>query len=298
MNAEIIARALGGRKYGCHWMASCLAHDDHNPSLSIRDADNGKVLVHCHAGCAQALVIGELRTRGLWNASHDVRRGRIIRLPQNPKVLPAQDFAELTASAVRLWYSTISAAGAPVKTYLRSRRIEITIPTSIRFHLRLRHPSGGVWPGLVALVTRGVDSWPVAVRRIFLSRDGDGKAPVLPQKMTLGPSREGAVRLGFAEARLMVGEGIETCLVAMQATGLPAWAALSTSGLRALKLPSEVRDIIVLADGDDPGEAAARSCACRWKGEGRRVRVARPPPELDFNDVLMGRGPCVEDASQ
>jgi len=30
----------------------------------------------------------------------------------------------------------------------------------------------------------------------------------------------------------MVGEGIETCLAAMQATGNPAWAALSTSGLR------------------------------------------------------------------
>src|SRR6202035_1213606 len=31
----------------------------------------------------------------------------------------------------------------------------------------------------------------------------------------------------------MVGEDIETCLAAMQATGHVAWAALSTSGLRA-----------------------------------------------------------------
>ena len=48
----------------------------------------------------------------------------------------------------------------------------------------------------------------------------------------------------------MVGEGIETCLAAMQATGHPAWAALSTAGLRALDLPQDVRDVIVLADGD------------------------------------------------
>jgi hypothetical protein len=26
-----------------------------------------------------------------------------------------------------------------------------------------------------------------------------------------------------------------------------------------------VRDVTVLADGDDPGEAAARDCAWRWK---------------------------------
>ena len=87
---------------------------------------------------------------------------------------------------------------------------------------------------------------------------------------------------------LMVGEGIETCLTAMQATGHPAWAALSTSGLRTLDLPESVREVIVLADGDDPGEAAARDCALRWQRQGRRVRIARPPRGQDFNDMLTG----------
>jgi len=86
----------------------------------------------------------------------------------------------------------------------------------------------------------------------------------------------------------MVGEGIETCLAAMQATGDPAWAALSTSGLRTLDLPDSVHDVIVLADGDAPGEAAALDCARRWKREGRKVRIARPPRGCDFNDLLMG----------
>src|SRR5262245_64703846 len=85
---------------------------------------------------------------------------------------------------------------------------------------------------------------------------------------------------------LMVGEGIETCLAAMQATNRAAWAALSTSGLRSLDLPREVRNVIVLADGDEPGEAAAQACALRWKREGRRVRIARPPRGMDFNDLL------------
>jgi DNA primase len=72
----------------------------------------------------------------------------------------------------------------------------------------------------------------------------------------------------------------------MQATGKPAWAALSTSGLRSLDLPRASANVIVLADGDAPGEAAAQHCARRWQREGRSVRIARPPSGMDFNDLL------------
>ena len=163
-------------------------------------------------------------------------------------------------------------------------------PPTLRFHAGIKHPSGQLWPAMVALVTRGVDDAPVAIHRTFLARDGAGKAPVEPVEDDARslPGRCGAARPSAATC-LMVGEGIETCLAAMQATGHAAWAALSTSGLRGLDLPRDVRDVIVLADGDDPGEAAAQDCAWRWKREGRRVRIARPPQGLDFNDLLMRR---------
>jgi putative DNA primase/helicase len=142
----------------------------------------------------------------------------------------------------------------------------------------------------------GVDDVPLAIHRTFLSRDGKSKAPVDPQKMMLGPCRGGAVRLTPLSEVLMVGEGIETCLAARQATGHAVWAALSTSGLPALDLPAKVRDVIVLADGDDAGEAAARTAAQRWKRDGRRVRIARPPNGIDFNDMLLGLTPANEGA--
>jgi len=116
--------------------------------------------------------------------------------------------------------------------------------------------------------------------------------------MMLGPCRGGAVRLAAPGDVLMVGEGIETCLAAMQASGHPAWAGLSTSGLRSLDLPANVRDVIVLADGDDAGEAAARDCALRWKREGRRVRIARSPQGTDFNDMLLRRESFGEESAQ
>ena len=115
--------------------------------------------------------------------------------------------------------------------------------------------------------------------------------------MMLGPCRGGAVRLAPAGDVLLVGEGIETCLAAMQATGLPAWAALSTSGLRTLDLPEAVQDVIILADGDDAGEAAARHAALRWRWEGRRARIARAPRGMDFNDLLVRMPPAQESAA-
>src|SRR5262249_58532017 len=111
----------------------------------------------------------------------------------------------------------------------------------------LKHPSGGVWPAMVVLVTRGSDSRPLAIHRTFLARDGSSKAPVYPQKMMLGPCRGGAVRLADPSDLLMVREGIETCLAAIQATGNATCAALYTSGMRALDLPTAVRSVIVQA---------------------------------------------------
>jgi putative DNA primase/helicase len=296
MTAETIAGALGGRKAGQGWTARCPANDDREPSLSICDAD-GKVLVRCHAGCDQRDVIVALKARGLWDGlirpHHRHARRRKVTEPQ-----PDQQQPDRSAAALAIWQSTIPAAGTPVENYLAARGLTLPLAPSLRFHPGLKHPTGGIWPCMVALVARGADDMPLAIHRTFLARDGGGKAPVDPAKMMLGPCRGGAVRLGQPADVLLVGEGIETCLAAMQTTGNPAWAALSTSGLRALDLPASVREVIVLADGDDPGEAAARDCALRWKGQGRRVRIARPPRGMDFNDVLLGRTPGIEGGAQ
>lgn len=34
------------------WMARCPAHEDRNASLSLRQVDDGRLLVHCFAGCS------------------------------------------------------------------------------------------------------------------------------------------------------------------------------------------------------------------------------------------------------
>jgi len=48
---RLLARLEQVRKSGASWTARCPAHQDRNPSLSIKVADDGRVLVKCHAGC-------------------------------------------------------------------------------------------------------------------------------------------------------------------------------------------------------------------------------------------------------
>lgn len=298
MTAEVIAKALGGHRAGATWMARCPAHDDSRPSLAISAGSKGKVLVRCHAGCDQRDVIAALIERGFWDATGK-RPGRIAHKRRKGLAAePDSDAKARTEAALAIWRASQDLAGSLAETYLRSRGIALSPRPSLRFHPGLKHASGGIWPAMVALVVHGETGETLAVHRTFLARDGQGKAPVDPPKMMLGPCRGGVVRLGEPGDVLMVGEGIETCLAAMQATGKPAWAALSTSGLRSLDLPRAIVGVIVLADGDAPGEAAAKHCARRWQREGRSVRIARPPSGMDFNDLLKARNLASSEGAQ
>ncbi len=282
MRADVFAKSLGASRYGNTWMARCPAHEDRVPSLAIRQAGDGRTLVFCHAGCSQDQVLKALKVSGLND------RGRRQTFPTASPPVSANNLSARREAALRLWESAAPGNGSRVDTYLASRRLRLSSPSSLRFHPGLRHPKGCAFPAMVALVTTGPDDRAVAVHRTWLKADGSGKAPIDPVRAMLGPCRGGAVRLAVPDKILMVGEGIETCLAAMQATGYAAWAALSVSGLRSLILPHDVRDVIILADGDAPGEAAARVTADRWLREGRRVRIASPPHGLDFNDLLLG----------
>jgi hypothetical protein len=57
---EILVRLAGVRPSGVGWMACCPAHEDRNPSLSIREA-NGKLLLHCFANCTTEAICAALK---------------------------------------------------------------------------------------------------------------------------------------------------------------------------------------------------------------------------------------------
>lgn len=42
------------------WLARCPSHDDRQPSLSVRELEDGRLLVHCFAGCEIGQVVGAI----------------------------------------------------------------------------------------------------------------------------------------------------------------------------------------------------------------------------------------------
>lgn len=53
------------------FMACCPAHEDRSPSLSVRVEDNGKVLLHCFAGCPPEDVVEAVGMRMMDLAPRD-----------------------------------------------------------------------------------------------------------------------------------------------------------------------------------------------------------------------------------
>jgi putative DNA primase/helicase len=304
MTAADIAAALGGgHRSGARYRCPCPAHGSTDATLALRDGCDGWLLVKCFAGCDARDVLAALGRRELFDGNAGGTDA-----PPDPAEIERRRSAEARERQRRIALArdmvaeSRPAGGTVVEPYLREARGVLgtaPMPTTIRYlpmaSSYARHPlSGGCRPVMLAVVEH-VDHGTVGAHRTWLTRDGSAKASLDPVRMSTGPIGGGAVRLAPAAETMMVGEGVETCLAAMRATTMPAWAALSAAGLAELALPSLVHTVVILVDNDrnGTGERAARTAATRWLAEGRRVRLAMPSePGTDFNDVLLGRSPA------
>ena len=86
MNAQEITKALGGRWHGAYGMARCPAHDDRDPSLSVRDGVDGEPVFHCFAGCDWRNIKDVLRAKGILpeRGSTPCPHNRRYRPPDSP----------------------------------------------------------------------------------------------------------------------------------------------------------------------------------------------------------------------
>ena len=206
------------------------------------------------------------------------------------RVKTADETAESRKRVRGFWNMCDSARGTPVAKYLKSRGLSwLARNGSVRYRDDCPHPSGKRLPAMVALVWSGSGDIS-AIHRTYLTLDGN-KADVDPVKASLGSFVGGAIRIGPAEQEMVVAEGLETAASAGAMLGLPAWSAIACGNLRAsLVLPEFVRSVVIAADHDGSGRAAAAGAARRWRAEGRTVRIFQPDtPQLDFNDLYRAR---------
>lgn len=222
------------------------------------------------------------------------------------------------ATAAEIWAECRPVAGTIAEAYLIGRGIPVPPegwPDVIGFHGNVEWEIGATsdetgrvpgprHPALVARI-QDMDGETVAIQQIFLSPTGK-KAPLDPNKVTLGPFLGGAVRLGGLSASVDACEGIETGLAVREIIGYrrPVWCCMGTSGLAGVEPPLGTRIHMIWPDGDyprrsgdgdladdstPPGIRAARQLLERLMAAGIPAAIApEPAPGNDYLDVLNG----------
>jgi len=207
-------------------------------------------------------------------------------IPPLPVMKPPNDNRDY---ALKIWEQGVHIEGTLAEKYLRSRAIKIELPPYLRFHPELRHTDTDTYhPALLAAVT--VDSPEiVAVQRTYLSKDGTGKSAISPNKMTIGSSLRGSVKLDMPGRFIALAEGVETALSVQQQTNLPTWAVLGSKNIPNVHLPDlpQASRVSIFSDGDDDGRDACAKAGDRFHFEGRECVIVPAPEGKDWNDVSV-----------
>ena len=258
---EQAARAAGAIQRGAELRLPCPVHDRSPETLALRQGRVGPIW-HCHAGCDPAdvrdalLAAGIIRPCGPDTADTTPRR---------------QDTRKPPAWIARAWRSAIPITNTPAAAYLRARRLSPPWPAELRWDPRRRRMLARV---ILGDVLRGLHATALPSR----------------ERRTYGPVRGAAVRLAAFDGLLAFAEGIETALAYSTLTGIPAWAALSSSGLQHAALPDGLQSLAIAADFDGAGLLAAERLERRARDAGIEVRIHLPPRHrTDWADILAER---------
>lgn len=57
---RVTGKLAGVKALGAGWIARCPVHEDQHQSLTIGEGDDGRALLHCHAGCPPGAVVAAL----------------------------------------------------------------------------------------------------------------------------------------------------------------------------------------------------------------------------------------------
>lgn len=221
------------------WMYRCPAHEDDRHSLSVRIGRNGKLDLHCFAGCSRERVLQALG----WPQRARVSLLAPARAVDQP---PAPDLPLGRRLLLRAWRET---ARCPLtdeaRSYLRRRRIP--------YRAALLRSSEQVWEALLQQAS------PPQLVKAGLARNGgkDGLVPpgaLRPLRVLIPYFRDG--RLTHLRSRSLVdSDPIRYC-------GLPGWGsdvyiADAPAGSTVFVLEGEFKAILLRHYGGYPCVALA-----------------------------------------
>jgi Toprim domain len=239
-----------------------------------------------------------LRRMKVWPTSTRLAPNQISQAAENHR-----SDAERKQYALGIWNTLYRSNGrrfAPMvlQEYLNKRGID-NVPTPAMATLPIAYSDSEVLthdPGMV-LPIRNHQGTFQGIHVTWLNANMTAKRDQEPQRQCYGLLRDNFVvltKIDYANPpeTLLIGEGVETVLTAMQLTGLPG---IASSGWWNMVYPPRCAKYIILADNGDAGRRGAKQLAehLQYQFPDATVQIATPDkPEggkkgYDWNDALV-----------
>lgn len=307
--SEILPLLNNPRKTGPgRYTARCPAHDDREPSFTIRETEDGRILLHCFTGCSTSEILAALglKISDLFPNSHrstsaarpmptaeQLQRRREIEQREHEET--ARRHWRAAEKAREIWHS---AKPATDHFYLSKKAIQPhgarvgDWPKSVK-------TDSGAWSKIIipdALLVPLVDEtvYLFNLQAIF----ADDRNPLGRGKDFIAGGRKRGCFYTIGRDRtaiVAIAEGFATAASIHEATGYQTICAFDAGNLepvaRIIRSDRPDADIVICADNDKSGtgQRAARKAAAAVRGI-----YIEPPRELcddpdaksfDFNDL-------------
>jgi hypothetical protein len=282
MSARSIVKSRGGVWLGNYGLIKCPVHDDHKPSLKIKDDKNKRdgIDLVCFAGCSWQSVKSELQRQGLLDGRERRNNGQKTVYPK-PKTQVSDRKPKLSADdanqqhrieyALGLWDQSVPLPNTLGWRYFTERR-GLHIGTLDLDHCLKWHE--GI-SAVIALMTDPISNKPTGIHRTFLNPDGTKR-----ERKMLG--KTGVIHLSCNEdvhQGLGLSEGIEDGLAVLLSGWAPVWAASCAGAIKTFPVLSGIESLTIFSDYDPVGMSAAVTCCDRWETAGRQVAIQEPQQE-------------------
>ena len=229
---------------------------------------------------------------------------------KNPEMAAASVYARSTeeriAIARQVWEASTSELTL-AREYLAGRGIQDIVPYEGRV-IRVKYGTKYIRlhsgkPDLMVCAMRDVVTDEItAVHQTFFDEDWQPIIEDNGRKMrrTLGVMNcdpiHAAIKFATQEevldaGALVIGEGVETCLSAIQLGWSPVWAMGSTGNIAKLPVIDGIDELIILGERDNgASERVTKTAIRRWILAGRRAECILPNEGFkDFNDQIQGK---------
>lgn len=209
----------------------------------------------------------------------------------------AADSKARMESALAIWREAVAVPETLAEVYLRKRGITF-LPGDhvLRFHPACPFGTGHSISCMIALYRDIVTNEPRAIHRTAIKTGGLKAFDAKNSRKALAPIGGCAIKLtedAHVDQGLMIGEGLETVLSAMQLGFKPAWAVGDDGGIAKFPVLAGIDALTIFVDNDAAdkngrlaGPSAASECSKRWVAAGREVRRIIPRGVNDMNDLI------------